>query len=165
MRYEGEQEVTALDWQELENRNASDLTQMQGVISTDAIELPVIWKACLWKMNLFGHGKRLTVFREKTEIYNSYLTMTYRYGWFMIGPYVLYQVFMLKCAVEYINGSKYQQYGKNVRLLASMVSIIFLSFCIYGNPDQELTHPLWFMFFIGNGILFMERSIKKNGET
>ena len=55
VRYEGEQEVTALDWQELENRNASDLTQMQGVISTDAIELPVIWKACLWKMNLFGH--------------------------------------------------------------------------------------------------------------
>lgn len=78
---------------------------MQGVISTDAIELPVIWKACLWKMNLFGHGKRLTVFREKTEIYNSYLTMTYRYGWFMIVPYVLYQVFMLKCAVEY----KWQQ--------------------------------------------------------
>lgn len=161
-QYQEEQLLTKLSAMELEERNASEEAQMPDVVSVEQLELPVVWKSYLWKVNLFGHGTELEVFRERAYPYNSYLEMVYRYGMPVIVPYIGFQLTLLGvCAGNMIKKKQFWR-GETIGILTAAVTVIYLCFCVWGNPDLEMAHPLWFLFFVGNGILLLEGE-RENG--
>lgn len=154
IEYENEDYVTGLPWQEIENIKVQN--ELKGEIkSAEALELPVIRRNLLWKVNMFGHGSALKVFREQAQPYSDVLTMIYRYGWFITVPYAAFWM-ALWCKIinDFRQKNMYRQ-GGNVRILAAAITVIYFCFSVYGNPGQEWAHPLWFLFYIGNGILFL----------
>lgn len=162
IEFESEKWYTNLSWKELaENQEKGE---MQNVSSKDARELDVVWKNYVWNINLLGHAEELQVFRERAVPYNSYLTMVYRYGLFILLPYIGFQIMLLGKTIEVVRYEKLKSKGCSAKILAAMVTVIFLCFCIGGNPEQEMAHPLWFLFYGGNAILFLEGGESLNAE-
>lgn len=120
-------------------------------------ELPVIWKNYLRKINLMGNPGAVQVFREKTPAYNGYVYMMYRYGIFILVPYVVFQICMVGFAIQKIrDGAAKGQLQTDGAFWMSLVVLIFLCFCIAGNVEALLGNPLWFCFYLGSAIWFAE---------
>lgn len=127
----------------------------EGVIQTEKIETALIQKNYVRYLNLWGNAEELKVFGEKRLPYNSYLYMAYRYGIFILVPYILYQICMLFVGVEYARKAKHcrdcGESVRNSRLWILCITTITIVFCFMGNCENFLGHPLWICFYLGVG--------------
>lgn len=120
-------------------------------------ELPVIWRNYLRKLNLLGNPGAVQVFRERTPAYSGYVFIMYRYGIFILVPYVVFQICMAGFAIQTIRsgGAKGRPQADGAFWM-SMVVLVFLCFCIEGNVESLLGNPLWFCFYLGGALWFAE---------
>lgn len=109
-----------------------------------------IWKSYLRKLNLFGNEDRLIVYEKKTMAYNGGIEMAYRYGMFILIPYV---GLLLLCLYRAVQEGGYL-------MLATTLS--FGIVLLMQNIEQPFAHPLWIVFYLGMGIWFTDSSIRKN---
>lgn len=109
-----------------------------------------IWKNYLRKLNLFGNTDRLIVYEKETMAYNGLIEMAYRYGIFILIPYV---GMLLLCLYRAIREGGYL-------MLATVLSfdIVLLT----QNIEQPFAHPMWIVFYLGMGIWFTQPLIRKD---
>lgn len=159
--YRGEEKLSGKSEQILADLTAYDPTLTEGVVRRDEIEQNVIWKQYLRKINLFGNGKQVKVFREEAKASNGYLEMAYRYGIFILVPFVLYQVAALKEGIACFAGKslkkqRRQQGAERFWLLGILV--IYILFSISGNAQMMLSHPLWMCVYLVPGYFFTDQN-------
>ena len=149
--YENEQKTTRETDEILNSLAQYDPAALEGVTKEADIPKNVIWKNALRHLNLFGNQKMLNVYWEKTQIYNAYIDMAYRYGILILVPFLLYL-----CCIIFIGVSSFS--GKERTHTFSFwmfgVCIIFLLFSVGGNIWDYVTHPLWICMFLGTGYWF-----------
>ena len=156
MEYKKETLVTGKDDEEKERFQALE-PDLARVKQREDRELPVIWKNYLRKINLMGNPGAVQVFRERTPAYNGYVYIMYRYGIFILVPYVVFQSCMAGFAIQKIrDGAAKGQLQTDGAFWMSLVVLIFLCFCIAGNVEALLGNPLWFCFYLGSAIWFAE---------
>lgn len=146
---ESEQVLTELSWY--------DAKLVEDVVREEEIEKNIIQTNYLRKLNLYGNGKNIKVFREKVPAYSGYLYMAYRYGIFILVPFVMYQIIVLAIGIRGIRtgGKQKAVCNKGQRsLLISGIAIIYVGFCLCGNADASLNHPLMLCMYLMTGCLF-----------
>lgn len=156
--YEKDKQITGLNDEMKEIFNEIEPGLMDGVRQKDEIETKVVQKNYIRKWNLFGNGKdKLRVFRAYAAPDNGYIYIAYKYGLFLLIPYVIFQIcFLGKGARIYWNKKKVKEIDIDFLLL--MIGIIFTGFCIYGNLEiVTFGHPLWLCYYLGAGYWFAER--------
>ena len=146
---ESEQVLTELSWY--------DAKLVEDVVREEEIEKNIIQTNYLRKLNLYGNGKNMKVFREKVPAYSGYLYMAYRYGIFILVPFVMYQIIVLAAGIRGIRtgGKPKAVCNKGQRsLLILGIAIIYVGFCLCGNADASLKHPLILCMYLMTGCLF-----------
>lgn len=135
---------------------------MDGVRQNEDKELPVVWKNYVRRWSLFGNGGNvLKIFRLPTLPENGYIMLMYRYGIFIVFPYVLWQVLVLKEGIRRFRKRAQISDGINTDFLLLAVGTAFTSFCIFGNVETAFGHPLWICSYLAMGIWFGDRSCTK----
>ena len=149
--YENEQKTTRETDEILSSLAQYDPVALEGVTKEADIPKKVIWKNALRHLNLLGNQKTLNVYWEKTQIYNTYIAMAYRYGILILVPFLLYL-----CCIIFMGVSSFS--GKERKHTFSFwmfgVCMIFLLFSAGGNIWDYVTHPLWICMFLGTGYWF-----------
>lgn len=101
-----------------------------------------IWENYLQKLNLFGHADIMTINQVKTGAYNGWIEMMYRYGLFILLPYILLFISVL--------ASAWRRKGELLYLIVPYM-IIMLS----QNIEMPFTEPLWILCYLGMGEYFI----------
>lgn len=132
---------------------------MEGAVSAQDMEYRMYLKNYHRRLGLFGQRETVKVRRAPVDPYSGYVQMAYQYGIFIIIPYLVLQICMLTKGIASIrrNGCK----AADMWLL--MVTVVFICFCIFGNPENMFGHPLWFCYYIGAGYWF-QGNIGKKGK-
>ena len=157
MVFQNDSMTTSLLSKDLEKIQGLQIPDLQKVVPKEDMELDVVRKNYIWNMNVMGHGTELELYERESLPYNNLLTVMYRYGIFTCIPYIGFLAALLLRVFREIKTKHFKRHGDNIRLLACMTAIIYLCFAFGGNPECDWGHPLWFLFWIGSGILFMER--------
>ncbi len=122
----------------------------------DFRQMVVVWKHYIWELNLFGHGEELNLFMSPAAPCNAFMQIIYRYGLIVLAPYLGILIYVFCFAVGVIKRGAMNRKGTNARLIGAITAIMYLCFVLTGNPEQDWGQPLWFLFWIGNGVLFLE---------
>lgn len=134
----------------------------RGVVREADIEKAVIQKSYLRQLNLWGNSGTVRVFRQYASAYNGYLYMAYRYGIFILVPYVMYQIIAFWISLDCLRTSGKRRKRKNVtgeeqvKLWQLGILIIYIGFSISGNAEVVLGHPLWLCVYLCFGCWFEE---------
>lgn len=156
--YDKETFITDVDDETIEDLNIFYPGLLDGVKREKDTELRVIWSNYIRKWNLLGNsGNRLKVFRSPVLPDNGYLYVSYKYGLFLLIPYVLYQICLLAEGFRFYVQKKGQRRLDGICFWVWMVGILFTGFCIDGNLEfVTFGHPLWLCYYLGTGCLFVE---------
>lgn len=114
------------------------------------IDINAIQKNYVFGMGVFGNSSRPGVFSNEENVYNGYLDIAYRNGFFILLPYLLLQIGMMQKGCKKLLQKTID--GMDVFVFA--VLLIFLCFCIKGNIEGNYLHPLWGVFYLGCGYWF-----------
>lgn len=128
---------------------------MQGVVQKDSIEINVYQRAYLRKLSLLGKGQAIRVFNKKVPSYSGYIQMAYRYGIFILVPYITLQICMIGNGIRGIQEETKEKFSGSFWMF--LVTIIFICFCIKGNIEQTFGSPLWVCYYLGAGYWFVEK--------
>lgn len=159
IEYKGEVLLTGVSDEMKEAFELLEPGLMAGVRQKEDMEPLIVWKTYLRKWNLLGNAaKALTVFRKRTQAGNGYITLAYRYGLFVLLPYVIWQFSLLLTSIKkYIQGRKRTSLDRDFWLCT--VTVAFLGFCMYGNVELPFGHPLWLCCYLGTGYWFANAEI------
>jgi hypothetical protein len=116
------------------------------------IHKKAIWKHYIRKMNSLGNENRLLVQEKRTMAHNGIIEMAYRYGIFILIPYIALLWICLYRAI--------QDGGYLVQATALSFGIVMMT----QNIEQPFAHPLWIVFYLGMGIWFKEEDSGRNME-
>lgn len=154
--YKKETLITDVDDEMIEALNALEPGSMDGVKQEGDTELQVVWKNYIRKWNLFGNaGSRLKIFRSYALPYNGYIYVSYKYGLFLLLPYILYQICLLAEGAQCCFHKKENLAKDEVRFWMLMVGVIFTGFCMCGDLEfVAFGHPLWVCYYLGTGCWF-----------
>lgn len=155
--YQEEEKLSHESEQILTELAGYDAKLVEDIVREEEIEKNIIQTNYLRKLNLYGNGKNVRVFRETVPAYSGYLYMAYRYGIFILVPFVMYQIIVLTIGIRGL-----RSYGKQNavckdgqrKLLILGTSIIYVGFCLCGNADASLNHPLAICMYLITGCLF-----------
>lgn len=103
-----------------------------------------VWKDYLRKINLFGHEDELERNQSKTKAYNGWIEMIYRYGIFILIPYMLLWGACLKHA--------WKEKEEMLFLIATFMVIMLLQ-----NIEFPFAQPLWILCYFGMGEWFFNQ--------
>ncbi len=154
IEYQEEILLTSVPEEMMEAFNQLEPGLMEGVVQEDNIEVPVCQEAYLRKLSLFGRGEKVHVFRKAVPAYNGYLQIAYRYGVFILVPFILIQLCMLKNGLKSLKNIK--KSGKDCGVWMLFLTIIYVCFSVRGNLEYNLFSPLWLCFYLGAGYWFSE---------
>lgn len=119
--------------------------------SVTEVHKKAIWKNYIKKMNFFGNENRLLLYGKRTMAYNGFLEMAYRYGIFILIPYI---VLLIICFCRAVQEGGY---------LMMATTLTFGIVMLTQNIEQPFAHPLWIVFYLGMGIWFTEEGHQGNG--
>lgn len=108
-----------------------------------------IWRTYIRRWGAFGKNGIRKTSRQKTPVYNEYIGMSYRYGIFMLIPYIMYQIAVLRIGIKKTREGYLPMY------------VFFLILCyILLNGVQNMgafySQPAMFLFFFLPGVWFVE---------
>lgn len=155
--YEDEEKLSQESRQILEELAWYDAELVQDVVREESIEKKLIQTNYMRKLNLLGNGKALKVFRQKVPAYSGYLYMAYRYGIFILVPFVMYQIIALGIGMKGLRVTdkrKTTSQESQRSLLLLGISVIYIGFCLCGNADASLNHPLLICMYLMTGYWF-----------
>lgn len=158
IEYNNERLVTNVSPEEMKAFEELQPGLMKGAVSRESMEIPVIQKNYIRKLGLIGRGEKVKVFRKAVPAYSAYLQQAYRYGIFILLPYVILQIGM---AAKGFTECRRRKAEGDVSLWIFMVSAIFICFSIGGNAETAFGHPLWFCFYILGGFWFEDTAALK----
>lgn len=135
-----------------------------------------VWKNYSWRLNLFGNPESaLEIFAVRMEPYNAYLAIAFRYGIFVLIPYILMQILLLKrgfaaclknIKIRFMGGSC--RFGWDSGFFSLSIVIAYISFCFTGNIEKPFGTPLWMCYYLiaalsmeNTGVLELEAVNKK----
>ena len=157
--YEMERLTTGLDDEMKEALNELEPGSMDGVKQDEDTETKVVQTNYIRKWNLFGNkNNKLKVFRSYAVPNNGYIYTAYKYGLFLLVPYVVFQICFLGKGISVYVRKKEKVEDMDADFWLLMVGILFTEFCINGNLELAcLGHPLWICYYMGAGYWFTER--------
>lgn len=129
---------------------------MEGAVSAQDMEYPMYLKNYLRRIGLIGERGKVKVHRAGVDAYNGYVQMAYQYGIFILIPYFVLQISVVLKGISSIRGG-----SKITDMWLFMVTVIFICFCVFGNPEKMFGHPLWFCYYIGIGYWFQGQRTDK----
>lgn len=91
-----------------------------------------IWRACLRKMNLFGHGRKIVLWGVKTNPHNALIGMAYMYGMPCVIPYIIMMVMAVEKSYRYAD----KDLSYSAVPLYSIVTFVIMS--LADNVEQPL---------------------------
>ena len=94
---------------------------------------------------MFGNNGKLTVLGVKTDAHSGYVDMVYRYGLFVLIPYML----LLFCCLYHA----WKEQGFLMLATTLAFGMLMLTQCM----ERPFAHPLWMVFYLGMGIWFGRR--------
>lgn len=144
------------------------------------VEQLTIWKNYSWRLNLFGNPERaIEIFAVRMEPYNAYFAIAFRYGIFILIPYILMQVLLLKrgfsawlknIKVRFLGESCQYQWDSGFFSLS--IVIAYISFGFTGNAEKPFGTPLWMCYYLiaalsteNTGVLELEAVKGKRAES
>lgn len=148
LKYRNELFLTGLMEEERELYLLQYPTGLYGVQTKEPEKLPIIWQNYGRRLNLFGHGGDVTVFRRVIQPYNGYLDMAYHHGIFILLPYVAYQVMVIALGIRFAVRKRGR---RNPLPLFLGISYLCFSFC--ANVEISWGHPLWLCYYLSVGLL------------
>ncbi len=156
VEYKKETLIASVDDETIEELNAVEPGMMDGVKLEGDTEQQAVWRNYIRKWNLLGNsGDRLKVFRSYALPNNGYLYISYKYGLFLLVPYVLYQICLLAEGAQFCFRKMGHAKEGAAYAWICMVGILFTMFGIYGNLEfVAFGHPLWLCYYFGAGCLF-----------
>lgn len=116
----------------------------------EVVDRKVIWEDYIRSLNLFGNEESLIIYEKNTMAFNGILEMAYRYGIFILIPYLG----LLFLSLE----RTFREKG----FLMTVTTVAFLMVLLTENVEQPLAHPLWFLFYLGMGIWFSGEASNQN---
>ncbi len=119
-----------------------------------AAETEKIRKAYVRGIGLFGNGEEPLLSGEEAAAGNGYLYMAYRYGIFILIPFVLYQLAVLGAGVSGLLPGRGRSGGME-HVWTVGVMAIYIAFCLCGNAQIPFGHPLWLCVYVGAGLWFL----------
>lgn len=160
VEYKKETLVTGVSDELREAFNAMQPGLMSGVTQKEDMETLTVWKNYIRNWNLLGNRKTiLNIFRVSMPAGNGYITMAYRYGMFILVPYIIWHVCLLGTSIKKCFGRRKSAVGIDADFWLLTVVVIFIGFSVYGNPEIAFGHPLWICMYLGTGFWFMENEI------
>lgn len=149
IKYEHETLISDLSPDLMKQFDSMEPGLMNGVVSRENIEYEIKWKNYVRRLGMTGSDEPIKVRRKSVPAYSGYIQMMYRYGIFILIPYVMLQIYVLKNGIHGLKRSR-----NLFDMWLFMVSLIFICFCIGGNVERAFVHPLWFCYYIGIGYWF-----------
>lgn len=146
--YENERLLTGLSDEDYKDYFTLYPEEAEGVKRKQDIEYHIIWKSYIRRWNLFGHSEQPRVFRRRSPAYSGYIAISYGTGLFILVAYMGYQVAQL-CRGGKNFLRKKESCQANVLIL--LTSLVYSSFCVWGNVDVVWGHPLWLLFYLMAG--------------
>ena len=98
----------------------------------------------LQKINLFGHAEELEVAGATVKVSNTWIEVIYRYGLFILIPYVL---LFAACFAR--------AYKEKKAMLFIMTTLLFIM--PFQNIELPFVHPVWILYYLGMGEWFRGR--------
>ncbi len=95
----------------------------------------------LQKINLFGHAEELEVAGATVKVSNTWIEVIYRYGLFILIPYVL---LFAACFAR--------AYKEKKAMLFIMTTLLFIM--PFQNIELPFVHPVWILYYLGMGEWF-----------
>lgn len=117
---------------------------MKKTRSVTAVHKKAIWKHYVRKLNLLGNKNRLIVYEKYTMAQNGMLEMAYRYGIFILIPYI---GLLLLCLYHAVHEGGFLMLATTLAFGITMLT---------QNIEQPFAHTLWIVFYLGMGIWFVE---------
>ena len=105
-------------------------------------ELVTIWKNYIRRWNLLGNNGGEKIFRKNIPAYNGYVYMAYRYGIFILIPYIAYQFNLLVVAIK---GTLKREY---TGVLMLIIGVVYILLNICSNVEKAWGNPLWLSFYL-----------------
>ncbi len=141
-QYKNEVQETKLTELQLAQLRNTEPEYLSSVKSIERQDKQLIWKNYFRKLNLMGNEDRLVVARQRTASYNGFLEISYRYGLFVLIPYLLLLYLCLKKACREKN------------FLSVAITISFGLLLLTENIELPFASPLWVLFYLGMGRWF-----------
>lgn len=158
--YKGEEKISMESEQILDDLEAFAPELLRGVTRAEEIETAVIQKNYLRRLNLFGNGGTVKVFREETPAYNGYLAAAFRYGIFILVPLILYQIAVVWSGMDCLSvrrKKKERGDGGLTGLLLLGTGILCIAFALGGNAAVSIGHPAMICMYASCGCRFTEK--------
>lgn len=129
--------------QETVNTFALSNPEFYGKVTQEnPLSYKLVWTNYLRHMNLFGNPDRLKVGGIRTYAQSGLIDMIYRYGLFVLIPYLL---LVARCFYYAIRERGF------LMLATTMAFVITL---MTQNIENPFAQPLWVFFYLGMGIWF-----------
>jgi len=159
--YKGEQLLTGVSDEVWEGLLELEPEGLQGVIRKSDMEQFTVWRNYIRRWNLFGHSDGMVrVFRNKVQPYSGYLSISHRYGMFILVPYATCQLFLIFFSGKMAYGDKTRAKDKTYESLTGrgvflvfLLGISYVIFCVSGNVDMPWGHPFCFCFYAAVGYM------------
>lgn len=148
LNFEQEHLVSSLEPEQMAEFEALQPGLMDGVHSVKDIDYGMYWKNYIRRFGLTGSSQKIKLHQEAIPSDNTYIQMMYRYGIFILIPFLLLQM----CLIW--NGAKRLKRGTGEDVWMFMTGAVFLCFCFAADADVPAGHPLWFCYYAGMGYWF-----------
>lgn len=113
-----------------------------GVVREGEEDRNAVWKTYIQNLNLIGNADNLQLGENYMDPANGLLQMAYRYGMFVLIPYV---VLLLQCIYTAFRERKF---------LWSATVLAFVIVMFFENLEVPFAQPLWLMLYVGIGRFF-----------
>lgn len=146
--FEQEHLVSSLWPEQMADFDALEPGLMEGVQSAKDIDYGMYWKNYIRRLGFTGSSQEVRLRRESIPSNNTYLQMMYRYGIFILIPFLVLQISLIGKGISKIRK------GTREDIWVFMTGAVFLCFCFVTDADVAAGHPLWFCYYGGMGYWF-----------
>lgn len=157
--FEQEHLVSNLQPEQMADFDALQPGLMKDVQSVKDTDYSMYWKNYIRRFGLTGSNREIRLRRESIPSDNTYIQMMYRYGIFILIPFLLLQISLIW------NGIKQFKKGTREDMWVFMIGAVFLCFCFVTDADVPAGHPLWFCYYAGVGYWFHSYGQKDSGRV
>lgn len=116
-------------------------------------ELIIAWKSYIGDLNLIGHSVKAKTGGRTVWIYNGIFEMVYRYGIFILIPYVMFFTDVFCWTRCYMKKT-------GIRSLVLTIQILFFLSLFTQNAERPFLSPFWIAFYLHVGYFFGKRKNK-----
>lgn len=162
IQYKKEKLVTGLNDEMYDAFQALEPGLLDGVKQEEDKQTVVVWKNYIRRWNLLGNREeKLEVFRGLKQAENAYVFLAYKYGIFILIPYISYQICLLLTGVKRCRESIRYYTDTTMDFWILLIQIAFLGFCFYGVIEEStFGHPLWICSYLTAGYWFTDKREK-----